>query len=74
MEQMMGTQQEQLAEFISLKPEQRYIKLQEERPQLLNRVPQYHLASYGGVQHETLSRIRKRKAKNGNQGANRVQT
>ncbi|MCB0628610.1 MAG: Crp/Fnr family transcriptional regulator [Saprospiraceae bacterium] len=60
MEQMMGTRQEQLADLITLKPEQRYRKLLEQRPELLNRVPQYHLASYLGIQPETLSRIRKR--------------
>lgn len=60
MEQMMGSKQEQLADLIALKPEQRYLKLLEERPDLLNRIPQYQLASYLGIQPETLSRIRRR--------------
>lgn len=59
-EQMVGIKQEQLAEFITLKPEQRYLKLQEERPELVNRVPQYQIASYLGIKPETLSRIRAR--------------
>lgn len=59
-EQMMGAKQDQLSEFITLNPEQRYIKLREERPDLINRVPQYHIASYLGIKPETLSRIRKR--------------
>lgn len=59
-EQMMGGKQEQLTEFITLKPEQRYMKLQQERPRLINRVPQYQIASYLGIKPETLSRIRKR--------------
>lgn len=59
-EKMMGQKQSQLAEYISLKPEQRYAKLQTERPDLLNRVPQYQIASYLGIKPETLSRIRKR--------------
>ncbi|MEM1328744.1 MAG: Crp/Fnr family transcriptional regulator [Bacteroidota bacterium] len=63
-EQMMGDQQQQLATFIALKPEQRYLKLQNERPDLLNRVPQYQIASYLGIKPETLSRIRKRLTKN----------
>lgn len=46
--------------FITLKPEERYRLLMEKRPDLLNRVPQYHLASYLGIKPETLSRIRKR--------------
>jgi len=60
LEQMMGAKQEQLSEFITLKPEQRYEKLQKERPELINRVPQYQIASYLGIQPETLSRIRVR--------------
>lgn len=60
LEQMMGEKQEQLSEFISLKPEQRYLKLQKERPGLINRVPQYHIASFLGIKPETLSRIRAR--------------
>jgi len=59
-EQMMGVKQEQLAGFITLKPEQRYLKLREERPDLINRVPQYYIASYLGIKPETLSRIRVR--------------
>lgn len=57
---MMGQKQQQLAEYITLKPEQRYQKLQDERPDLINRVPQYHIASYLGIKPETLSRIRAR--------------
>lgn len=60
MEQMLGNEKEQLAELITLKPEQRYLKLLQEKPDLLNRVPQYHVASFLGIKPETLSRIRKR--------------
>ena len=60
MEQMMGAKQDQMASFIGMKPEQRYEQLLQERPGLLNRVPQYQLASYLGISPETLSRIRKR--------------
>ena len=63
-EQMMGQKQEQLAESINLKPEQRYQKLVAERPELINRVPQYQIASYLGIKPETLSRIRLRMVKN----------
>ncbi len=48
--------------FITLTPEQRYLKLVEQRPDLIQRVTQYHLASYLGIKPETLSRIRKRLA------------
>lgn len=64
MEKMLGEKQNQLAEMIALKPEQRYLKLQEQRPELINRVPQFQIASYLGIQPETLSRIRKRLVKN----------
>ncbi len=50
-------------EFDSFKnhsPEQRYLKLLENNPELVNRVPLYHLASYLGITQVSLSRIRKR--------------
>jgi len=63
MEGDFGEQQEALAKFITSSPEERYKNLLETRPDLLQRVPQYHLASYLGVKPESLSRIRKRIAR-----------
>lgn len=60
MESDFGEHQEKLAGFITKTPEQRYLDLMENRPELLQRVPQYLLASYLGVTPESLSRIRKR--------------
>lgn len=60
MESDFGEQQEALAKFITSSPEERYKNLIETRPDLLQRVPQYHLASYLGIKPESLSRIRKR--------------
>ncbi len=60
MENQLGEYQDMMAKFISLKPEERYLDLLENNPDLIKRVPQYHLASYLGVSPETLSRIRKR--------------
>ena len=40
--------------------EERYLKLLHSRPDIFQRVPQYHIASYLGIQPESLSRIRKR--------------
>ncbi len=51
---------QKFAKFIMSSPEERYIDLLENRPNLLNRVPQYQLASYIGITPESLSRIRKR--------------
>ncbi|MEZ4756669.1 MAG: Crp/Fnr family transcriptional regulator [Flavobacteriales bacterium] len=55
-----GEHQERMASFLTRTPEQRYLGLMEQRPDLLQRVPQYLLASYLGVTPESLSRIRKR--------------
>lgn len=60
-----GRHQEQLAAFIIRTPEERYADLQETRPDLLQRVPQYLLAGYLGVTPESLSRIRKRMVRKG---------
>lgn len=60
MEDDFGKQQDMIASYITNSPEQRYLNLMKNRPELLNRVPQYHLASYLGVKPESLSRIRKR--------------
>lgn len=53
-------QRELLTSFLTDSPEVRYQKLLNTRPDLLQRVPQYQLASYIGVAPESLSRIRKR--------------
>jgi CRP-like cAMP-binding protein len=59
-EEELGKSQESLSNFIISSPEQRYLQLLETRPDLLDRVPQYQLASYLGIKPESLSRIRKR--------------
>lgn len=50
-------------EFKTSSPEQRYLNLIKNRPNLLNRVPQHQLASYLGIKPPSLSRIRSRIAK-----------
>jgi|TARA_E500000318_G_C3506753_1_gene190586 CRP-like cAMP-binding protein len=59
-EEELGAYQDKLAQFMISSPEKRYLDLMENRPDLLQRVPQYHLASYLGIKPESLSRIRKR--------------
>lgn len=49
--------------YLTDTPEQRYVRLMETRPSLIQRIPQYQLASYIGVKPESLSRIRRRLAK-----------
>jgi|AVFP01.1.fsa_nt_gi CRP-like cAMP-binding protein len=60
LEEELSTYQNIVATFVSLSPEERYVNLMENRPELLNRIPQYYLSSYLGVSPESLSRIRKR--------------
>jgi len=60
LEEKLGNYQQMLANYIIKSPEERYIDLLENRPELLGRVPHYQLASYLGVKPESLSRIRKR--------------
>ncbi len=64
MEKMLGEMQEKISDLISSTPTERYLKLVKNRPDLINRVPHYQLASYLGIKPETLSRVRKRIALN----------
>ena len=59
-EEDLGKTQEAFATFVISSPEERYLNLLKNRPGLINRVPQYQLASYLGIKPESLSRIRKR--------------
>ncbi len=46
--------------FVTSSPEERYLHLMETRPSLFNRVAHHQIASYLGMQPQSLSRIRKR--------------
>ncbi|MBY0435715.1 MAG: Crp/Fnr family transcriptional regulator [Cyclobacteriaceae bacterium] len=46
--------------FLFLDGEQRYLDLLKNQPHILNRVPLYHIASYLGLERESLSRLRKK--------------
>ncbi len=59
-EEQLEKYQEMLVSFMSSSPIQRYMNVLENRPDLIQRVPQYQLASYLGITPESLSRIRKR--------------
>lgn len=65
METVFSEQQKILTSYLTDTPEQRYLRLLEARPDIFQRVPQYQIASYIGVKPESLSRIRKRLARQG---------
>ncbi len=56
----LNTAQKNISTLITSSPEQRYKHLLEERPDLIQRVPQHIIASFLGMTPESLSRIRKR--------------
>ena len=60
MEHQLANQRMKYDDFVKLSPEDRYQNLQKTSQDLLNRVPQYLIASYLGIKPESLSRIRKR--------------
>ena len=62
MQEDMGTMRDEFSSFVASTPEERYHSLMEKRPGLVDRVPQYQLASYLGIKPESLSRIKKRAA------------
>ncbi len=47
-------------DFKNHSPEERYLMLLNSKPELINRIPLYHLASYLGITPISLSRIRSR--------------
>lgn len=59
-EELLVKQQINFDEFKISSPEQRYLNLQKNRPDLLQRVPQHQLASFLGIKPESLSRLRAR--------------
>lgn len=59
-EEMLSRQQIDFDAFKNSSPEQRYLNLLENRPDIIQRVPQYQLASYLGITPQSLSRLRAR--------------
>jgi CRP-like cAMP-binding protein len=59
-EELLAKKQIDFDKFRTSSPEQRYLHLLETRPDLIQRVPQHQLASYLGVQPQSLSRLRAR--------------
>lgn len=59
-EELLAKQQIAFDEFKTSSPEQRYLNLLQNRPDLIQRVPQHQLASYLGLKPQSLSRLRGR--------------
>jgi len=57
---LLAKNQSSFDEFKTSTPEQRYLNLLKNRPNLIQRVPQYQLASYLGLTPQSLSRIKTR--------------
>ena len=59
-EERLAKQQIDFDEFKLSSPEQRYLNVLQNRPDLIQRVPQHQLASYLGIKPQSLSRLRAR--------------
>ena len=59
-QRLMAKLKEEVGNAHNETPDEKYRRLVNEQPRLLQRLPQYHIAAYIGVTPETLSRIRKR--------------
>lgn len=59
-EELLAKQQVSFDEFKTSSPEQRYRSLLQNRPDLIQRVPQHQLASFLGITPVSLSRLRAR--------------
>ena len=60
---LMAQHQEMLDDFEIITPEERYLNLLKNRPELLQRIPQHLMASHLGVQPEAVSLVREKAMK-----------
>jgi DNA-binding MarR family transcriptional regulator len=59
-EEVLKAQQKRIESFLFETAEQRYLEFMHTNPNLFNRVSLSHLASYLGIERQTLTRIRKK--------------
>ncbi len=59
-EQIVSRTTEIAMSLLADKPEERYLKLLEDKPEIFQRIPLKYIANFLGVSPESLSRIRKR--------------
>jgi CRP-like cAMP-binding protein len=62
-EVMMSNLQTHFTDYKMMSSEERYLDFIKNRPELVQKVPQYQIASYLGMTPESLSRLRKRLSK-----------
>jgi len=62
-DKIMSNYRDTFDAFKMSSPEERYLALVKHNPELIQRAPQYQIASYLGIKPESLSRIRKRISK-----------
>ncbi|HAA21177.1 MAG TPA: hypothetical protein DCP28_21340 [Cytophagales bacterium] len=60
MEEEMVVNQHIIASLLTQTPEERYMALLEDQPSIFQTIPQHYIASFLGVQPESLSRIKRR--------------
>lgn len=60
-EQYFTESAKKASQLANLKAEERYEILMSEKQEILQRIPQYHIASYLGIKPQSLSRIRAKK-------------
>lgn len=58
-ESVYATATNRFESFLFLSAKERYLQMIKSYPQFIQRIPLYHLASYLGIERESLSRIRK---------------
>lgn len=60
LEQLTITEQQYASLLAAHSPQERYLRILQDKPEMIQRVPLQQLASYLGISRESLSRIRKR--------------
>ncbi len=58
-ESLYATASNRFESFLFLSAKERYLQMINDYPRFIQRIPLYHLASYLGIERESLSRIRK---------------
>jgi FixJ family two-component response regulator len=59
---MLAQSMDRIESFVLLSPEERYRQLVEQKPNIVNRVPNKYIATFLGITPVSLSRLRRRMA------------